>query len=171
MVDINGFQIWDRFFCVCKCSDIKDIGLRKISKYYLNLLNCWSEFLSLNKTNTKENILEQHIFGNSKIRYKSGFITVKDIWDQKSKTFVNSTEIFNRLRDKRNLIAEYSRIKPSFSHELLLMLKSDNINQENIKSYPFRVKNTCEFIKNDNILENKKKFSVKIYSNFFLNRN
>jgi hypothetical protein len=102
---------------------------------------------------------------------KSGFITVKDIWDQKSKTFVNSTEIFNRLRDKRNLIAEYSRIKPSFSHELLLMLKSDNINQENIKSYPFRVKNTCEFIKNDNILENKKKFSVKIYSNFFLNRN
>jgi hypothetical protein len=46
----------------CKCSDIKDIGLRKISKYYMNLLNCWSEFLSLNKINTKENILEQHIF-------------------------------------------------------------------------------------------------------------
>jgi hypothetical protein len=36
------------------------------------------------------------------------------------------------------------------------MLKSDNINQENTKSYPFTVKNTCEFIKNDNILENKK---------------
>ena len=76
-------------FFLCKCSDIKDIGLRKISKYYLNLLNCWSEFLSLNKINTKENILEQHIFGNSKIRYKrkalflsnfskSGFKTVKD---------------------------------------------------------------------------------------------
>jgi hypothetical protein len=32
----------------------------------------------------------------------------------------------------------------------------DNINQENTKSYPFTVKNTCEFIKNDNILENKK---------------
>ena len=57
-------------FFLCKCSDIKDIGLRKISIYYLNLLNCWSEFLSLNKINTKENILEQHIFGNSKIRYK-----------------------------------------------------------------------------------------------------
>ena len=41
------------------------------------------------------------------------------------------------LRDKRNWIAEYSRIKASFSHELLLMLKSDNINQENTKSYPF----------------------------------
>jgi hypothetical protein len=154
-------------FFLCKCSDIKDIGLRKISKYYLNLLNCWSEFLSLNKINTKENILEQHIFGNSKIRYKrkalflsnfskSGFKTVKDIWDQNSKIFVNSTEIFNRLRDKRNWIAEYSRIKASFSLELLLMLKSDNINQENTKSYPFTVKNTCEFIKNDNILENKK---------------
>jgi hypothetical protein len=64
--------------------------------------------------------------------------------------------IFNRLRDKRNWIAEYSRIKASFSLELLLMLKSDNINQENTKSYPFTVKNTCEFIKNDNILENKK---------------
>jgi hypothetical protein len=50
------------------------------------------------------------------------------------------------------------------------MLKSDNINQENIKSYPFRVKNTCEFIKNVNILENKKKFSIKIYSIFLLNR-
>jgi hypothetical protein len=36
------------------------------------------------------------------------------------------------------------------------MLKSDNINQENTKSYPFTVKNTCEFIKNDNIRENKK---------------
>jgi hypothetical protein len=57
-------------FFLCKCSDIKDIGLRKISKYYLNLLDCWSEFLSLNKINTKENILGQHIFGNSKIRYK-----------------------------------------------------------------------------------------------------
>ena len=129
-------------FVLCNCSDIKDIGLRKISKFYLNLLNCWSEFLSLNKINTEENILEQHIFGNSKIRYKrkalflsnfskSGFKTVKDIWDQNSKTFVNSTEIFNRLTDKRNWIAEYSRIKASFSHELLLMLKSDNIKQLN----------------------------------------
>jgi hypothetical protein len=62
---------------------------------------------------------------------------VKDIWDQNSKIFVNSTEIFNRLRDERNWIAEYSRIKASFSHELLLMLKSDNINQENTKSYPY----------------------------------
>jgi hypothetical protein len=50
---------------------------------------------------------------------KSGFKTVKDIWDQNSKIFVNSTEIFNRLRDKRNWIAKYSRIKASFSHELL----------------------------------------------------
>jgi hypothetical protein len=30
-----------------------------------------------------------------------------------------------------------------------------NINQENTKNYPFTVKNKCEFIKNDNILENK----------------
>jgi hypothetical protein len=132
------------------------------TKEDFKILTEFLKLLGLNKTSTTENILEQHIFGNSKIRYKrkalflsnfskSGFITVKDIWDQKSKTFVNSTEIFNRffffLRDKRNLIAEYSRIKPSFSHELLLMLKSDNIKQENIKSYPFRVKNTCEFIK------------------------
>jgi hypothetical protein len=151
----------------------------KISKYYLNLLNCWSEFLSLNKINTKENILEQHIFGNSKIRYKrkalflsnfskSGIKTVKDIWDQNSKIFVNSTEIFNRLRDKRNWIAEYSRIKASFSHELLLMLKSDNINQENTKSYPFTVKNTCEFIKNYNILENKKLLQIYVALIYFL---
>jgi hypothetical protein len=44
-------------------------------------------------------------------------LTVKDIWDQNSKIFVNSTEIFNRLRDKRNWIAEYSGIKASFSLE------------------------------------------------------
>jgi hypothetical protein len=69
------------------------------------------------------------------------------------KIFVNSTEIFNRLRDKRNWIAEYSRIKASFSHELLLMLKSENIKQEN----------PCEFIKNDKILENTKNLSSKIY--------
>ena len=30
-----------------------------------------------------------------------------------------------------------------------------NINQENTKNYPFTVKNKCEFIKNDNILEKK----------------
>ena len=52
------------------------------------------------------------------------------------------------------MIAEYNRIKALFSHELLLMLKSDEIYQKNTKSYPFRVKSTCEFIKNDNILEN-----------------
>ena len=125
---------------------------------FKNLLNPWSEFLSLQKINSKEDILEQHIFGNSKIRYKrkalflsnfskSGFKTLKNIWDQNSKTFVNSIGIFNRLHDKRNWIVEYSRIKASFSHELVLMLKSDNINQENTKSYPFRVKNTCEFKK------------------------
>jgi hypothetical protein len=79
---------------------------------------------------------------------------VKDICDQNSKIFVNSSEIFNRLCDKRNWIAEYSRIKVSFSHEVLPMLKSDNINQENTKSYPFTVKNTCAFIKNDNIIKN-----------------
>ena len=95
-----------------------------------------SAFLSLTKINTRENVVEQHIFGNSKIIYKrkaqflsnfskSGFKTVKDIWDENSKIFVNYTEIFNTLRDKRNWIAEYSRIKASFSHELLLMLKSD----------------------------------------------
>ena len=132
----------DIFLCIC--SDIKDIELMNISKYYLNLLNSWSEFRSLNKINRKEDILEQHIFGNSKIRYKrkalflynfskSGFKAVNDIWDQNSETFVNSTEIFNRLRDKRNWIAEYSRIKASFSHELRIMLKSDNINKKKPK--------------------------------------
>ena len=49
------------------------------------------------------------------------------------------------------------------------MLKSDNINQENTKSYPFTVKNTCEFIKNDNILENKKT-SPQRYTVLFCNR-
>jgi len=54
--------------------------------------------------------------------------------------------MFNRLHDKRNWIGEYRRIiKASFFHELLLMLKSDNITQENTKSYPVTVKNTCEF--------------------------
>jgi hypothetical protein len=42
------------------------------------------------------------------------------------------------------------------SHELLLMLKSENIKQEN----------PCEFIKNDKILENTKNLSSKIYSTF-----
>jgi hypothetical protein len=126
------------FQCYLEIFYYLHIGLRKISKYYLNLLYCRSAFLSLNKINTRENIVEQHIFGNSKIIYtckrkaqflsnfsKSGFITVKDIWDVNSKIFLNNTEIFNTLRDKRNWIAEYSRIKASFSHELLLMLKSD----------------------------------------------
>jgi hypothetical protein len=49
--------------------EFKDIGLRKTSKYYLNLLNCWSEFLSLNKIKTKENIFEQHIFGNLRNKF------------------------------------------------------------------------------------------------------
>ena len=76
-------------------------------------LNSRSEFLSLQNIYTKEDILEQYIFGNCKNRYKrkalflsnfskSGCKTVKDIWDQNSKTFVNSIGIFNRLHDKRN---------------------------------------------------------------------
>jgi hypothetical protein len=55
---------------------------------------------------------------------KCGFKTEKDIWDQNSKTFVNSIEVFNRLHDKRNWIAECCRIKVSFSHELRPMLKT-----------------------------------------------
>jgi hypothetical protein len=38
-------------------------------------------------------------------------------------SYAKYLSIFNRLRDKRNWIAEYSRIKASFSHKLLLMLK------------------------------------------------
>ena len=55
---------------------------------------------------------------------KSGFKTETDIWDTNSKTFVNSIEVFNRLHDKRNWIAECNRKKVSFSHELRPMPKT-----------------------------------------------
>jgi hypothetical protein len=95
---------------LCKCSDVKNIGNLKISKYYKRLLDSWSFFLASQTFYVKEDILDQNIFGNAKFSYNGNVL------------FISSFSLSGY--DRRNWISEYSQIKKAIPQELIRMLKS-----------------------------------------------
>ena len=157
---------FDTDFFLCKCSEFRGIGPFKMSKYYVNLLNSWSDFQNTYIYNSKEDLLNENIFGNRKLKFnghalflanfsKSGIKKVKDIWDENAKSFKHTLDIFNKLIDKRNWIAEYSRIKASFKPDHLTLLKADNIDPPRLGS-PFLVEDSLHFVNRKGIIQPKK---------------
>jgi exonuclease III len=117
----------DTYF-LCKCSNMAAINELnankiKISPFYKGCLESWIQFRKLTITpTTPEEVLCQQIFGNAAITHKnktllyshwstSGIQTIQDIWSMEHKAWIPPTELLNKLKVKRNWIAEYTSIK------------------------------------------------------------
>ena len=157
---------YDTDFFICSCSDTTCFKQIQMSKYYKELLISWTDLQKIQKSVTKEDLLEENIFGNCKLKFKghalyyanfasSGIKKIKDIWDLNNKSFKTSLDIFNSLKDKRNWIAQYSRIKSSLTPQQIDVLKTDS----SIHSHsdgPIKIINSCQFIKNGVVVDAKK---------------
>ena len=55
--------------CKCKCSDIKGLDIASIPKYYQDAIQAWNNFFGSCSTESKNDILDKNIFGNSEIKF------------------------------------------------------------------------------------------------------
>jgi hypothetical protein len=80
------------------------------------------QFLGSCSTESKHDILDKNIFGNSEIKFnrnpiffqsflRNNIFKINDIWDKNNNTLVDNQTIFNRLDDKRSWISEWAKIK------------------------------------------------------------
>lgn len=140
---------------ITQSTDLKHLNKYIQSKFLVTCLKGWSELLKQNPT-TKDEILQQNIFNNHLIKSKgiclhlrhwhmSGFVTINDIWNNDTNTWLNGQNIFNQLIQKLNWIAEYSLIKSVIPIDWKRKLKGEHVDE----------------IKSDTI-ELCKKYSVKI---------
>ena len=81
------------------------------------------------KPHSKNEILQQNLFGNALFQFqkkplfiqsflKCDLVKLIDIWDNDENNFKKDTYIYEKLKDKRNCIAEFAKIKKSIPNEL-----------------------------------------------------
>ena len=99
------FKCNEKLF-VCRCSNVSILKLNNIPKFYRNLIHSCSEFNNnLLQSRTIDEILEQKLFCNSNITFKSKPIllasflksnikTIKDIWITIENDFKSCNEIY-----------------------------------------------------------------------------
>jgi hypothetical protein len=91
---------------------------------------------------TKSDILHIRLFGNCNITFqnkplifssflRSNIKTIKDIWDENSKQFIDCDLLYSKLIDRRNCISEYYKIKKCIPKDYLNFLKNENNNIDN----------------------------------------
>ena len=84
--------------------------MHQFQKYYEDAIQAWNNCLRSCSTDSKNDILDKNIFGNSEIKFnrnplfqsffRNNIFKINDIWDQNNNTFVDNQTIFNRLDDK-----------------------------------------------------------------------
>ena len=143
-----------------QCTSLKGINI-KLPSFYQLCIQAWTACLGKQSVViTKEDVLQQNIFGNASVCYKkqsifypnwskSDILTVFDIWDPHRNNWKQGNVIFDILKIKRNWIAEYNKIKvciPKAWKQILvdnghlanepksiLCLKNVKLNHDNIK--------------------------------------
>jgi hypothetical protein len=81
-------------------------------------------------TESKHEILDKNIFGNSDIKFNgnplfSNIFKINDISDKNNKTFVENQTIYNRVDDERNWISDCASIKKYKLENFVKKLRSD----------------------------------------------
>ena len=100
----------------------------KTSSFYKEILVSWNKYQRKKKVLTKNEILEENIFGNYYIKQnkqsifyphwaKSNLIKIKDLWDPINNNWLSGNTIHDMLINKRNWIAEYKKIIKSIPQE------------------------------------------------------
>ena len=158
-------------FFLCKCSDIKGLDIASIPKYYQDAIQAWNNFLGSCSTESKNDILDKNIFGNSEIKFnrnplffqsflRNNIFKINDIWDKNNNTFVDNQTIFNRLDDKRNWISEWAKIKISIPENFVKKLKSDN-NEKIKKSLGLKIDSNLNIRNHNNKIIVPKELKLK----------
>ena len=158
-----------------QCSNLK--GLRcDLPNFYITCLESWFIILRKKKPNTIDDVLNQNLFGNFYLakNQQSMFFTnwaqsnitnIRDIWNTPTQNWKSGHEICNQLTEKRNWIAEYSKIKALIPSNWKQILKGVEIQQEdqlldNTKNVCLSAKGVCI---NGKIMAQKKVKQKELY--------
>ena len=128
-----------------------------MSDYYKTILKSWRKLNDIFRPETKNQIKKKMLFGSNIIQFKknplffpsftrSGIYLIEHIWDNDNKSFLCDGQIYQRLDDKRNCIAELSRIKKAIPKDWMDSLKKDTSeecqNNMQTKTYFLETKKT-----------------------------
>ena len=116
------------------------------------------------------------LFGNSAIIFdkspmfyktfaKSNYLTLSDIWDTNANDFISDQKMLSTLKDKRNWISEWSRLKLGIQKSVFFP-KKDALNQETGSHLKFNFQNLFISVRdktNININELKIKDIVGVF--------
>ena len=116
------FKCNEKLF-VCRCSNVSILKLNNIPKFYRNLIHSCSEFNNnLLQSRTIDEILEERLFCNSNITFKSKPIllasflksnikTITDIWITIENDFKSCNEIYTRWMMKEIVFQNMLELK------------------------------------------------------------
>ena len=138
-------QIFDRKFArnffILSCSSLKGLDISKLPKFYKNCIMAWSKAATKHTVKTKQDVLQENLFGNHHLMYSGkplflhhwscvGFQKISDIWNEVEKNWLSSNTIFQRLEDKRNWMAELTKLKHLIPREWFNILQDHEIHNE-----------------------------------------
>lgn len=146
------FALGDKLFnsenFLLQCSSIKGLTI-ELPPFYKTCLDSWCFVKKKQNVKCIDDVLNQNIFGNSNVAKnqqsiffsnwsKSNISKIKDVWNCETKTWKTGNEIYNKLVNKRNWIAEFNKIKLYIPLTWKEMLKGEDV------------------VQNDNLLQNPK---------------
>ena len=153
-----------------KCTSVNGLQLHNVfSTFFSVCIDAWCKLKAKNVIKTREDILCQNIFGNVNIVTnqnqsiffsnwtKSGFVTLRDMWDEERKKWVQGNKIYNQLDMKRNWIAEYTKIKLCIPEKWKNVLKANSDMQNDADL----IQNTDFYLAHDEIRINENQIYYK----------
>ena len=170
-------QKYNEQFFICKCSNDSNFNLNFLPAFYRKAIQAWSKMLkTCQSVITRDDILNQYLIGNSNLVFqnkslifssfaKSGIKTVRDVWDDDTHDFIRCNDVFSKLIDKRNCIAEYSRIKKSIPKKFISVLRHEQINEDNVKGPCTTISNELQFVMKSNKVIEPKNVTLKLIQN------
>ena len=113
----------------------------ELPSFYQTCLDSWYSVKKKEKSYCIEDVLNQNLFGNCHISKKqqslfftnwtkSNLSKIRDIWNSETKSWKTGPEIHTQLKNKRNWIAEYNKIKSCIPKEWKLLLKDEDVHQD-----------------------------------------
>ena len=125
-----------------QCSNLEGLNWN-LPSFYKVCIKAWSNLLKKKEVKSKDDVLNENLFGNFHIKHKQrsiffsnwlqcNFIKVKDLWNTESNSWLPGEEIYNTLTNKRNWIGEYNKLKSCIPVAWKALLCDNNAIRENL---------------------------------------
>ena len=100
-------------FFLCKCSNINGLNISELPYFYQRGITFWPCFMSNFEKSSKQQILNEHLFGNINISVRNtpmfysdfsrcNIKTVSDIWNIRNNAFHDEQYIHNQTTETHN---------------------------------------------------------------------